>query len=312
MKAAQKEYIEIARDNMMKGLKVGEFLPIINAVTGEVGRRMTRNRNDVSIYAVVHEDGSIRHNDNTQCHAGLRTVARNAITVVNSVQNMKCEEKHGKRYLDYLFNRSTLSDTFITKDVDEAIERGCLLNFEVPTNVFICGVVAARGVSEYSKIGNRFGKLIDAGAPEHLAFVFAHAIQSNSDASELYIHSAETGNHTIFSWKGCRGVNHVNNYINGNFNRCPLYSKARGYEFGIMDVFNCVGSMGHDYSDDMYAFVKDYIKNKGKKAEPKKVAGNPFKKNMGRREENREGTISGPHAYPALVEFMKTIWKDQF
>jgi hypothetical protein len=81
-----------------------------------------------------------------------------------------------KRYMDYIFNRSPWAHAFLTKDVNEAMEKDILMNVEVNRFVMAGACLAVRMAHEYSNRPTAFVYFVDKGIGEHAAWVLCCAL----------------------------------------------------------------------------------------------------------------------------------------
>jgi len=148
------------------------------------------DRGDIATFFVMTKSGGFNRRDDGPCHAQLRAPVGKAYRACTFVSNRRRDyvgDEKALKFLDYLINRSPYAMAFITKDANEALERGMELNVDAPYEVFGAAAIMTRMLWEnYSQL-EMWLKLLKEGVSEDMALVGAHIA---SDGGRLYYYDA--------------------------------------------------------------------------------------------------------------------------
>lgn len=81
------------------------------------------------------------------------------------------QKKQYRLYVHYILNESPWQDMFLTKDVEEAINKGVLMNVDKNISHLVGAAMALRGASEHPRVLKPFADCIDKGYSGHVAFL---------------------------------------------------------------------------------------------------------------------------------------------
>lgn len=175
-------------------------------------------------YAIQYEKGTIFQVGDV-CHARLRAFNQyhelGNGKVLFAALNMKGHVKDNKddpvwqevfrKFLHWALNESSFKNCFITKDVNEAIEKGILLNIEENDSRVVASAVFLRSLTEYPKTVQLLKELLDKGVPMGIAWIISQGVTQDK------------------KYKGYSGAHHcivdtmpTNVLINGIINGMPL------------------------------------------------------------------------------------------
>lgn len=139
---------------------------------------LQRRLNNTAFYSCVGED-KWAYANNTACHAALGSSGFPVYYVVNSVDNY---DKKGYQYevakvwYEELANNSTWAEVFVTKDVDEALETGCVMTAEVEGTLLGAACMHIRQPWEHNDICETFYHCKQFGFDTNISIIMAHVI----------------------------------------------------------------------------------------------------------------------------------------
>lgn len=113
------------------------------------------------------------------CHAGLNIYNKGNITVVGAIDwignyPVKIEGASRdtyKKYVDYVLNRSPVSDTFLTKNLTAALKHGVLYDVTKGKNQIAVAAVMLRMGQEYRRSLPIYQMMLDKGFSERVAWL---------------------------------------------------------------------------------------------------------------------------------------------
>lgn len=134
------------------------------------------------------------------CYATLRYAGPLSEFAVDTQCHVRLnKQEYNIPYLNYLFNDSPWATGFITKDAEEALEKGVLMNCEVPMSQVMGAATALReGIEQRDRLP-LFKELIEAGYHGNVAYLvaasckrqgsgFVAAAPANSNHVALHTH----------------------------------------------------------------------------------------------------------------------------
>lgn len=126
------------------------------------------------------------------CMRNCENKKRGAGIIANRVKHI---EGYTVPFLDWLINRSLWAPIFVTKDAEEGLKEGLILNADVPANLLLGALQTSRHPWEFPTIIRFFVELVQAGMHEDLAWLFANGTTVQEDGTILFsrgIHSYRT------------------------------------------------------------------------------------------------------------------------
>lgn len=176
------EQLQLAKEHMASLIRGGGHIGAVEYNYGhlkDVDYTYLRNRlNSTAFYSCVWED-NWGYASNTACHAALGSSGFPVYYVVNSVDNYA---KKGHQYevakvwYEELANNSTWAEVFVTKDVDEALETGCVMTAEVEGTLLGGACMHIRQPWEHNDICETFYHCKQLGFDTNISIIMAHAI----------------------------------------------------------------------------------------------------------------------------------------
>lgn len=165
----------------------------------------------------------------TACYAGICTNGEPGCIVINKLQvdAYKGMMDNPKPYLHWLINDSAFAESFISKDADQVLQEGLVVNTcDVNGSLLVGGMTALRGMWENNMANNsyyHFNKLVKAGCTEDFAFIMCHGIGVGGDFSP---HTY--GGHSAINFSGLT-VGQVKNFITHNPQEKAEFYKTNSY-----------------------------------------------------------------------------------
>lgn len=254
----------------------------------EAGAR--HKKNNAYIAAVMKQkDGKLRFCDlgAGPCHGALAySSLRHQMldgeqleVVLSQVQNLRASQEDSEKFIDWLVNRSSWAEVFITKDVKDILKYGYVARTDLSNNLVAGAMIATRFITEsYSQdICERipvYKELLESGCDEAEAYIFSHVLSAEKPkASSPYpiIVSALYSGHEPFGVSS-KSVSYFKNFLTGKVASPKMTFKERkGYENGIY------GTWGGD-SDRTFT---DFCRNLKPRSAQMAVNYNIFEKKRG-------------------------------
>lgn len=208
-------------------------------------------RNNVSVYGVGWEDGTIIDLDHYACHMGLmkrdmwggdvRQVAldstgKGPVVISNQVQYHYCDDgrqlnkKERYKFFSFLFTESVFAECYVPQDPGKCDEDGITVRTDLPANLVVAACIATRQAWEYADIGKTVLRLIEYGVEPRKAHLAAHVITVDKDGSW---EGRWVGGH-IAVYSNYMGKTAVSNFLSGTLDKKIAlnkltYRKARNY-----------------------------------------------------------------------------------
>lgn len=272
----------------------------------------SRERN--SYYAVLYE-GGLGITDSTICFAASGRMPSGGLYFLNmlmhsgvtrSESSRKKYHKDLVKFYDLLFNESIWADVFITKSGEEYVSEGVLVaRTDVPSNLLIQGMQAARIPTEYSNTMWAFIDLVDAGVNAKLAFAISMCVRGGDYRNGTIDFSSSSTNHQClepdYFYSGT-----LKNMYEGAFTELKPFKVCTNYRKDISLARMWEGGGG----DNLKSFIEANFKPEeilGEVAK-KSISLNPFK-----RVEDKPSTtykFDYKRAIKAMAIFAKTIEED--
>lgn len=264
-----------------------------------------------SVWGVVNKNGKLEKCGHTNCFAATTNVKTGSKYFINRVQHngicqMPAREKYKKdliKFYDLLFNESTWADVFITKSGEEVMETGYMVaRTDVPSNMLIQAMQAARIPTEYSNTMWAWIDLSEAGVNPKLAFLIAMCMRGGDRREGTVDFRNTSSNHRCLDVRSL-SAQKVKAMVEVNpHNPNPNFTEDTNYYSP-----NRIERLWGSYDDDDFRkFIvdnfnpEDILGNTGPK-----VCLNPFKRPEPRVEEDRLCEYSV--AIKAMVIFSKEI-----
>lgn len=155
----------------------------------------------VATYALQFDNNKIRYQVRDVCHArlpwyvynnpeGVKALHAVALNVNYYKKDAERREKW-KAWLKWILNTSVFSRSFITKDVDEALDKGILCNIDLGINE-VCGAIMAQRVhSEFPNSLDTWDDLVKQGWSPECAMIVSTFVHG-----EIYY--PQGGGHHVF------------------------------------------------------------------------------------------------------------------
>jgi hypothetical protein len=240
-----KAVVAIAIEKPKRGRKIDPLK--IALATLKAGRP----KQGLAVYGVVNADGKIVHTQFTGCHATLGDAhffgqAPRAIFSWVPKPSVGLSKEAFEHWSDYLAHRSPWTKVMIAGLPTELVmNEGVVCPTNVPANFLVNLLIATRMPCEHPNHVKKWHELVEAGAQEDLAVIFACMMGGGNKIAE---HSGN-GHHPFDCF-----TNHiVKNFVNHDYaNPNPIYEKARAYH-------PCSGGWdekGAEYAND-YGMSKD-------------------------------------------------------
>lgn len=159
-------------------------------------------------YAIRDEKDNINFHVRDVCHARMNTsnaYGANNIRVNSKVTDVALslknhvdakERESYLRFVEYALTRSFAKNCFITKDAQEAWDKGVLMNVEENFNYVTTAAIFLRTGSEYSSRLPLFTEIVDAGFSENTAYLYSQLVVAQKGELQL---TAMGGGHHFFN-----------------------------------------------------------------------------------------------------------------
>lgn len=214
--------------------------------------RQTRSSDNNSYGAFILKDGSyhkigkwVCHGwlsawNVEECHANRQKYKEAGISyVLSHVMKPHVSDALLRRFIDWLVNRSPWQHIFVTKDVDDILEYGYVVDANYPTAFITSAFIASRFISEsYTAKGEIekrcavYEEMLNMGVSENEAFFFAHMYTGTSKKGVYPVsYSRWQSGHSTF-YGSMYQEDYVRNFLRGHV-ACmptPMLSEAKGYE----------------------------------------------------------------------------------
>lgn len=133
----------------------------------------------------------LNHNYQPIEEFALSTVGHNTIHPEGSASRATCE-----KYFHYLFNDSPWAPCFITKSVEEAFDKGILMDCNKPIGQLVGAAITVREATEYSGRLAVFQEALDMGFNGNVAYLFGVFFDKRAGGYTL---GGANGGHSAFS-----------------------------------------------------------------------------------------------------------------
>lgn len=173
------------------------------AIAGLLSNRRTTTVTDCWI--ATCDNGSFQVGRNA-CHAGifhLGKVTSGVKYVINGIQkegirnDERVTDESAIAYLDYLFNQSPMSKSFVTKSGKQAWEEGYIVSTaDCPANIMAIGMIAIRGITQSPARHKQWYDMVQLGVNLDLAMLTSFCsnfsvddkahLSASSDDTALY------------------------------------------------------------------------------------------------------------------------------
>lgn len=163
-------------------------LVLVRKAREEFKKTWAGRKNNVSNYGLVDETGKFHDLNYSHCHAGLQynQGVKSPIAVLDGIQHLKVKEEIARRFYEWLFNYSPFESIFQSKSAKTALSHHTMIaNTDVPANLMVAGLIAARMTSEYPKIPNIWDAFVNRGLHPNIAFAFAHTLSTEVECQTL-------------------------------------------------------------------------------------------------------------------------------
>lgn len=147
----------------------------------------------------IRKDKKAKWTHNTNCHYALRnwtTAVKEDDVFVNVIQSRRLREflkddkeweERGKRWTEYLVNRSPFAPAFLEKDVEEIWEdQAFVMDVTCNYNLFAAACIHTRRLWEYTGDVYAWDLMVERGVDENLATLIAHFVHGTQELSYLY------------------------------------------------------------------------------------------------------------------------------
>jgi len=186
------------------------------------------------VYAFVHEDGRAWVNSYTGCYGSMARggegddqLTSGCAYILNYLvlpSGTKLPPE-GRYFLQWLLNESPWAPLYITKDPQEAIDHGVLVDCKFPNNVVTSACIATRWTGERRQHMKLWDVLVKAGMSPHNAFWMTNFF--SFVAGQVVFSPCH--DHTPFGGYEL-SKEAYNNYLNNEFTSTnDLYSKLATY-----------------------------------------------------------------------------------
>lgn len=210
-----------------------------------------KNANAYCAVVIKDKDGNLNlyNHGRGPCHGSLKSPCysndKPIEFILSSVQNLLVNVNKAHEYFNWLINRSPWASVFITKDVDEGIRLGWVVDAHQPNQLVISALIASRFPTESydTEVSSRFQvytELLSLGYNEITSCVFAslfHKTATHRPACYPITFTPISSGHSPFSFQG-QPEKHLRNILEGSPNLDPLtFSENRGYGVDITSIW---------------------------------------------------------------------------
>jgi hypothetical protein len=186
------------------------------------------NKKGVASFASINEKGVICDKGlSSGCHANLRYMSKGAVLLSNWHQNMTTYLEDVKsypsmrRFAEYLIQRSNFADAFVTKDLDDVLKNGFMVDCTLPRDYVSAASVATRVCYEKPGKTTLWGNLVDLGVNENLAFLMTSQMLKIEKLENKYLDYtlSREGSHYTYTITNGPSRSYVENVIKGEYNK---------------------------------------------------------------------------------------------
>ena len=147
--------------------------------------KVLKRTSAVACVGLGFNDGTVRDTGNYYCHAGLRKISidKTLAVITNKIQldySGCIGKKEMEKYYNYLLNDSPFADCFITKTLDDALNRGITLRTTLPANLVCAAAITTRQAWEHSDVATSLNNMIGFGIEPRKAHIAAHLVRVSS------------------------------------------------------------------------------------------------------------------------------------
>jgi len=208
---------------------------LLKAMTLREELKNEDRRGSISNYFLVLENGEVMKKFKEACYSSLYSMV--AIDyIVSYPQKGFVLEESNKTYIDYVLNRSPYCEVFYTKNIEEAIEGGVLINVDLPNNLVLGGMTALRTSWEFPHLVSFFKELVENGVSEDIAFLGAHCVVERG--GEYNFENITRGHYCV----DVHSESYAKNFVKRDLKRKGGLTRAGGYpEYG--SVHGCWGGV---------------------------------------------------------------------
>ncbi len=171
-----------------------------------IGECKKKSQNVTARYAFIYQNGQIKVNGNTACHATVMGIGSpekkkiaSIVTCINRGRD-DCNEGVAIGYYDWLLNRSPYASAFVTKDARKAHkkDRYVVMDVSVPANLLQGALVATRQTWEHNPVCYTQHKLTQLGVNESVAHLLGCLLRpTRSSPSNLTLSVQGSGHFHI-------------------------------------------------------------------------------------------------------------------
>ena len=162
-------------------------------------------------YAIILSDGSVQNHIRDVCHARLTPRTGCKAVLLDARQHydelvagegyaaspyFKGSEVVYREWMEWLVNDSPFASAFITKNFDEALEYGYVLDVSKGASLIYCAAIAMRTAHEFNYILSSWKDMEDWGLNPLTRFMLAHSLNKQG---EMYTPVCRSGHHIVFS-----------------------------------------------------------------------------------------------------------------
>lgn len=174
-------------------------------------RKKVAKRSGECHYAIILSDGRVVEHVQDVCHARLRPYKDCKAIILDARQHydelaagegyavspyFKGSEVVYREWMEWLVNDSPFASAFITKNFDEALEYGYVLDVSKGANLIYCAAIAMRTAHEFNYILSSWKDMEDWGLNPLTRFMLAHSLNKTG---EVYTPVCRSGHHIVFS-----------------------------------------------------------------------------------------------------------------
>lgn len=212
----------------------------------------------------------------TGCYGGMKTggaISGDVRFLIIGVQNTdKMVESDFCTYVDYLMNRSPLSEGFVDKDSAECFaKKQIVLDVNVPGNLMLMCAFAVRMSWEKAPVMKSFVALKEAGVEENTAFLFCQAMSFTFSGGEPLLNFGRgSGGHCAIFTDGYSLWDCKRFLTNKPAKNSPPYKKS----YSCSGVHSRFGTGYEKGKDSLLTFINNHYEVKGTEDHSK----NPFRK----------------------------------
>lgn len=164
-------------------------------------------------YALAYETWNV-YQVRDACHASMKRAYKATSNIKAAALNVsghlnvfktKEDKTQYKEFVKWFINDSPWENTFLTKNVDEAFEKGILMDVFKPLSHVTCAAIALRSYSEFRGSVPVYQRMIKDGVPKAVAYILM--MMCSGPKGDIYplhasgSHTVVCGNHSVAGLK---------------------------------------------------------------------------------------------------------------